>query len=211
MDRPYIILSDVDGVLEDLVTPWVLALNDKYGRDVKPSDIIEWDVTKFFPGLSKTQVFSPIHKEQFWKDLQPKEDAVEYVKKLIDGGDRVVLCTSAHPDTVPYKWQWINRHFPIIAFRDIIIASDKQRIKGDILVDDAIHNLVGGEYHGFLFSANHNKSIDTSQYVHITRVNNWSDVYHTINAMHECNWAERNGHHKIPTNVDATCLDDGGN
>ena len=192
MSNKFTILSDVDGVLEDLVSPWVQALNIKYDRNVSPSDIIEWDITKFFPGLSKTQVFSPLHKEQFWKDLQPYEDAQQYIQKLIEDGDRVVLLTSAHPDTVPYKWQWINRHFPCIAFRDIIIASDKQMISGDVLIDDAPHNLIGGNYTPLLFTARHNESFNAVGNS-IIRVDNWWQIYNKIQELHRIDDILRGG------------------
>jgi 5'(3')-deoxyribonucleotidase len=211
MGRPYIILSDVDGVLEQLVPPWVSALNEKYHRDVKVDDIVDWDITKFFPGLSKTQVFSPIHTKKFWDELKPREDALEYVKKFVENGDRVVLVTSAHPDTIAYKWQWINRYFPFISFKDIVIASNKQLIMGDFLIDDAIHNLEGGKYIGLLFSANHNKSINVNLYSDITRVDNWKQVYCMIESMHRCNWIEQNRGTSLYVDTAIPCLDDGGN
>lgn len=184
MSMKYAILSDVDGVLEDLVTPWVYALDEKYGRDVKPSDIVDWNICQFFDGLSKTQVFSPLHEKSFWEKLEPREDAQEYIKKLQERGDRVILVTSAHPDTVPYKWSWINRHFPMLAFRDIIIANEKQRISGDILIDDAPQNLIGGNYAKFLFTATHNRDFNIAPYEDMYRVNDWREVYDVIDAFH---------------------------
>ena len=38
------VLVDVDNVLEDLDTPWVKAVNDKYGTNVKVSDITNWNI-----------------------------------------------------------------------------------------------------------------------------------------------------------------------
>ena len=182
MNRPFIILTDVDGVLEDLVTPWVYALNKKYDRNVQPTDIVDWDICKFFPGLTKNQVFSPLHKEEFWLELKPYEDAQYYTKKLKDEGHKVIAVTSAHPDTVPYKWAWLNKHFPNFAFRDIVIASHKQMIMGDILIDDGVHNLLGGNYRKFLFTANHNKDFN-AEANYIQRVDNWEHIYKLIHDM----------------------------
>lgn len=184
MSNSLVVLTDVDGVLENLVAHWVAALDEKYDRDVKPKDIVSWDICQYFDGLSKTQVFSPLHKKSFWKTLEPDRYAQEVIPKIQEQGDRVIIVTSAHPDTVPYKWSWINEHFPTISFRDIIIASDKQRIDGDILIDDAPQNLIGDKYAKFLYTANHNRDFNIAPYEDMCRVNNWQEIYDLIQAFH---------------------------
>ena len=182
----YVILSvlvDVDGVLERLVPPWVRALNVKYGTNVKPEEVTEWDITKFFQGLSRNQVFSPLHTKELWANLQPMEGAVEYLKKLKNDGHVVTLVTAAHPDTVLDKWKFINRNFPYISFNDIIIAHQKQLIMGNVLIDDKPENLLNGFYYGLLMDAPHNQNFDETQYDHITRVHNWEEVYNEVTKL----------------------------
>lgn len=181
---PLTILVDVDNVLEDLVAAWVEALNKKYDRNVSPNDIIEWDITKFFPDLSRNQIFSPLHTKELWESLTPIPGAEEYLEKLVHDGHKVILLTSAHPDTVSYKYKFINKYFPYISFNDIIFASRKQMVKGDILIDDAPHNLIGGDYIKILMTAPHNTSF--SAYNHnIMRVNTWEEIYELIGYISE--------------------------
>ena len=181
---PLTILVDVDNVLEDLISAWVKALNIKYDRNVNPDDINEWDIMKFFPGLSRNQVFSPLHTKELWESLTPIPGAEEYLKKLVDDGHNVVLLTSAHPDTVSYKYKFINKYFPYISFKDIIFASRKQMVKGDVLIDDAPHNLVGGDYIKILMNAPHNTSFKAFDY-NIMRVNTWQEIYELIGYISE--------------------------
>lgn len=184
MGKSLTILVDVDNVLEDLNTPWVNAINKKYGTSVQPSEIIDWDITKFFSGLSKTQVFSPLHSKELWDLLTPLENSQKIMKSLIDDGHRILIVTSAHPDTIPFKYNFLKRYFPFIPFKDVIITSHKQMVKGDILIDDAPHNLKDGEYLGILMDAPHNKEYNESSQA-IVRVHNWDEIYSIVNNLGE--------------------------
>ncbi|MBR1531299.1 MAG: hypothetical protein IJ643_04475, partial [Eubacterium sp.] len=104
------ILVDCDNVLEDLLIPWVAALNEKYDRKIRVEDIKQWDLCNCYPGLSRTQVFSPLHTPELWASLEPLPSSQFYLKKLIEDGHRVVIVTSAHPDTIPYKWKFIEKN-----------------------------------------------------------------------------------------------------
>lgn len=180
--RQLTILVDVDDVLDDLTNAWVNAVNVKYGMNVKPDDIKSWDIETYFDGLSRNQVFSPLHKEYFWDDLKPIEGAQEYLKRLIDDGHTVVLVTSSHPNTVKFKYDFLVKYFPYIAFRDIIFTSRKQMVKGDVLIDDAPHNLEGGEYAKILMKAPHNSLYD-AEANGMQRADNWEQIYSIIDTM----------------------------
>ena len=174
-----IILCDVDDVLEDLTTSWVHAINKKYGTSVNPEEIVRWNIADFFQDLSRNQVFSPLHTADFWDKLVPIEGSQYYLEKLIEDGHKVLLLTAAHPDTVRYKMKFLSKYFPFISFSDVIITSHKQLVKGDVLIDDAPHNLEGGEYKGILMDAPHNRYYDAENSGFI-RVHNWKEIYDTI-------------------------------
>lgn len=176
------ILVDVDNVLEDLNEAWVNAVNKKYGTNVSPNDIVSWDIERFFDGLSRTQVFSPLHDKKFWESIEPIDGAPEYLKKLIDDGHQVVLVTSSHPDTIQYKYRFIVKYFPYISFKDIIFTSKKQMVRGDVMIDDAPHNLEGGGYIGLLMYSPHNREYEAEEHGFI-RVSNWEQIYKVINDI----------------------------
>lgn len=77
----------------------------------------------------------------------------------------------------------IERFFPFIDWEHIIIATNKQMIKCDVLVDDGPHNLRFGEYIPILFDANHNKSFKNEDYG-IQRVYNWEQAYNLIKELY---------------------------
>ena len=127
-------------------------------------------------------MFSPLHTKEFWDKLEPLEGSQKYLKQLKSDGHHVYLLTSAHPNTIPYKFAFLNKYFSFIPFRDVIITAHKQMVKGDVLIDDAPHNLEGGDYQGLLMNSPHNLSYDESVYGFI-RVNNWGEIYETINRI----------------------------
>ena len=177
------LLIDADDTIENLCEEWVKYLNEKHGTSVSLTDIKEWDMAKAFPTIPRNEVYEPLFNEDLWKRVTPLPGAVENIKKIIEDGHKVVIVTSSHPYTVALKWIYVfERYFPFISIHDVIFSSQKQLIKGDVMIDDAPHNLVGGDYFKLLYDAPHNQNFDTESY-NIARVYNWKEVYFAINYI----------------------------
>ena len=177
------ILVDADGVLEDLTQKWVIYLNEKYGTSVQYEDIAEWDMTKSFPSLTREQVCGAELEDELYDHLEPYEGAVKYVKKLIDDGHTVYVVTTSPYQAIKAKIEKvILKHFTYLSWKDIIVTSNKKMIKGDVLVDDGVHNLLGGEYRKILMTAPYNRSFNAEENGMI-RVNNWVEIYESISGM----------------------------
>ena len=65
--------------------------------------------------------------------------------------------------------------FPFLDWNHIIFAANKQMIRGDILIDDGVHNLVNGDYFKILFNRPHNRNLNVQQYG-IHRAETWDDI-----------------------------------
>lgn len=183
--RGLTILVDMDDTIECLLDAWCGWLNRVHGTSVRSEDVTEWDVAKFFPSLTRDEIFAPLLKnEEFWTTVKPKPDAMEYLWKINEDGDQIYIITSSHFETIKPKFDCIiKRYFPWISWKNVIITSNKQMVSGDVLVDDGIHNLVGGNYEKILMTAPHNKSIDLSTLSDIRRADSWSDVYSIIQEI----------------------------
>ena len=44
-----IVLCDADDTIENLCETWVNYLNNQYGTKVLAENVVDWDVSKFFP------------------------------------------------------------------------------------------------------------------------------------------------------------------
>lgn len=171
------VLVDMDDTITDLLGAWIAMLNRRHGTNVMPGDVQQWDIAKSFPSLTKEQVFDPLLCDSLWHYVRPKEGAVETLERFIQEGHRVYIVTASTYETLRTKMDVVLFHyFPFLSWDNVIITSNKQMIKGDVLIDDGVHNLVGGEYVGLLMDAPRNHGFDTEGNGMI-RVNSWAEVY----------------------------------
>lgn len=179
-DKRLTILVDMDDTIEGLVDAWVRWLNTYNGTSVQRNDITDWEITSFFPQLTAEEVYAPLEVNDFWKTVRPFEDAQKYLQRLISDGHKVFIVTASDYRTLPSKMENVLfKYFPMFTWNDVIITSHKQLVKGDVLVDDGVHNLLGGDYEKLLMDAPHNRSFDAEKNG-MKRVMNWQEAYTQI-------------------------------
>ena len=177
------ILVDMDDTIEHLLLAWVNCLNERYGTAVRCDDIREWNISTAFPTLTKEQVYAPLVEDDFWKTVQPIDGAADVLKWAIGEGHEVYIVTTSSYHALKSKMENVLfRHFPFIAWEQVIITSNKQVIRGDILIDDAPHNLVNGSYVKVLMTAPHNRDYDAKRN-HMIRVHTWDEVKGCIKKL----------------------------
>ena len=185
MNKTVTVCVDMDDTIENLLSAWITCLNNNYGTSVSYKDITEWEMKKIFPTLTENEIFSPLKDMGLWEKVSPKKDAQMYLKKLIDEGYNVYICTASHYDTVALKMtQVLKQHFPYIDWRKIIVAHDKQMIRCDVMIDDYIGNLLGGSYMKILMDAPYNRGFDKDG---IFRVHDWKEIYALIHKYYPIN------------------------
>lgn len=183
MNKKVTVLIDIDDTMTHLTRAWCRCLNKRYGTNVSEDDILGWKISNYFPELTEDQVFEPLHEDSFWWDVEPMVDAPKYIKQLMDEEFKVYICTASFFDTIKSKFERVlGRYFPFISWNQVIVTKNKQLVNGDILIDDGVHNLVGGAYKKILMSAPHNKDYDAESNGMI-RVNTWEEAYI---AVHKC-------------------------
>lgn len=180
--RQLTILTDLDDVLWDLLGVWINELNLRNGTRVMPRDVTDWEIAKFFPGITPEKLFEPLHDERIWNRILPIRGAVTYVNQLMLDGHKLRVVTATHPATATPKIKRFLELFPMFKWEDIVIASDKSLIHGDVMIDDGTHNLAdvkGGVEYLFLFDRPHNHDYDAMANG-MNRVNSWEEIYNKI-------------------------------
>lgn len=90
------------------------------------------------------------------------------------------MVTSSDYTTIKYKVEEILfKYFPFIDIDHIIVTNNKQMVRGDVLVDDGIHNHIGGKYLKLLMDAPHNISVNVAG-TGMIRVKTWPGIYQII-------------------------------
>lgn len=173
------ILFDADDVAETLLEGWVKTLNERYGTTASVEDVTDWDISVAFPTLTKQQIYGVLQEDEVWANLTPMPGAQEYLKRLYDEGHELYMVTATDYRTCRVKIERILELFPFLDANHIIIAHNKQMIKGDVLIDDGPHNLINGPYFRILFDQPHNRGINEKEYG-MYRAVGWEQVYQLI-------------------------------
>lgn len=177
------ILIDMDDTIESLLKAWVSGVNRKYGRSVSHEDVGSWDVSTAFPGLTHEQVYAVPLENGFWKTVEPIPGAAAAMQHFMAAGHEVFIVTATPYESVTEKMtDVLFRYFPFLSWKQLIITSRKQLIRGDVLIDDGIHNLEGGDYIKILMTAPHNRNYDAEANGMI-RVHNWAEIEEVINRI----------------------------
>lgn len=178
-----VILVDMDDTIEQLLRAWLKSVNNKYGTSVEYDDVTEWDVSAPFPTLTREQVYSVIDEPGFWGTVEPIPDAPEVLKRLMDVGHEVYIVTATQYKSLAEKMDdLLFKYFPFITWDHVIITSHKQMIRGDVLIDDGVHNLEGGEYRKILIESSSNKNYDAEANGMI-RVRSWLEIERVIEEI----------------------------
>ena len=128
MNREVTVLIDLDDTMTYLTRAWCQCLNQRHGTNVSDNDILGWEISDYFPDLTETQVFEPIHEDTFWLNVEPMTDAPEYINKLMAEGFNVYICTASLFDTIKAKLESVlGRYFPFISWNQVIITKNNLR------------------------------------------------------------------------------------
>ena len=174
------ILVDMDDTIEYLLQAWVRGVNARFRRDASADDVHSWDVSEAFPGLTREQVYSIPDEPGFWGTVDPVPGAAEALQRLMDSGHKIFIVTATTYESVPEKMHdLLFRYFPFLQWDQVIITGNKQMIRGDVLIDDGVHNLEGGDYFKILMTAPHNRNYDAEANGMI-RVHTWAEIEQVI-------------------------------
>ena len=174
------ILVDMDDTIEQLLAALVRKANERFCRSVTVDEITDWTIVCAYPGLEKQQILELMYEPGFWDTVEPVPGAADALKYLMDEGHQVYIVTATEFENVPAKMERVLfRYFPFLSRDQVIITGNKQMIRGDVLIDDGIHNLEGGEYRKILFDAGHNRLFDEKT-VGAVRVRGWDEAYREV-------------------------------
>lgn len=179
--KQLIVLCDMDDILLDLIPLWINDVNKLFGTSVTFDDIKSWNIEQFFPSLTRDEVYSPLFAKGFWERIQPTEDGQWFVNKVLGDNHRIKIVTATFYQNVAVKMERFFELYPALTWKDITITSDKQAVKGDVLIDDYHNNLIGGDYSKILKNAPYNQECFKEH--GIIRINNLTEAYNIIAAM----------------------------
>lgn len=135
-----IVGCDVDGVLADIMTPWLGRYNHDWDDNLKLTDIKTWGIDKYVKPECGQKIYGYLKDPTLYDEALPYDGALEFIKNLKEAGHRVVYVTACTPQHLYRKFQWLLDLKLLKNIREYITASDKSLVCTDWLVDDSYEN-----------------------------------------------------------------------
>ena len=172
-------LVDIDDTISNFGEVLVEELNNIYDTSFTEEDMNNWEWLKD----NFKNPWIPTESKEFWDKITIDKNAINCLEKLVEKGEEVYLVTASFPsDTLGYKIRKTLENFneKYINEENIIVCYNKSLIKGDIRIDDGIHNLYKGDLN-ILLTQPWNKSFNVYKSNILTiRKNNWKEIKNTF-------------------------------
>ena len=174
---------DMDGVLYDLLTPWLKEYNEIFSDDLSPEQITTYDLSHYIK-CDKESLNYILERPDFWEKIELYDGVYEAIDRLTNDPEiDLLFVTATSYKTAAAKFQRILELLPMIKKENIIITGRKYLINADIFVDDWEENLKKMENlvnkNMFLITQNYNRSFPATQYG-ITRCNSLAEAVDLI-------------------------------
>jgi 5'(3')-deoxyribonucleotidase len=132
------VLVDMDEVVCDFVGEFVR----RVGR--KREEVVTFDVNDCL-GITRERFLEVISDPSFFRSLEPIDGALDGLKRIVDAGHDLVICTmisTGCKNAYDAKANWLCAHLPWMDVdRTMITAKRKSLVRGDVLFDDNMKNL----------------------------------------------------------------------
>jgi len=163
------ILIDMDEVMADVIPKFEKIYEREMGRKISREEY--WG-RKIYESPEAKHLRDFLHEKGFFADLPVMPDCIDVIQELMERYE-IFIVTSAMEFKYSFedKYNWLQKNFPFIHWRNFVFCGQKGMIKGDYMIDDHVRNIESFKGHGLLFTASHN--IHEERF---TRVNNWEDV-----------------------------------
>lgn len=185
--RKPIVLCDVDNVVGDLCAAVLSVYNEDSGDCLTKEQITDYYIDNFvLPQYRKTFKNYFIDK-RVWKRMKLVPDVQKYISKIFNDGYRIIFLTTTECANVYKKERYLQRTFPYLDVDKCFIRSqDKSLIKGDIMIDDCLYNLLN--FDGIRIVLDYpwnNKGLDFDKENNLLRAKNWEEVYNFLKKEEE--------------------------
>jgi 5'(3')-deoxyribonucleotidase len=165
------ILIDMDSVIVDLMSVWFDKYNRDYNDHLTIDHLLSWETERYVKPECGHNIYSYLDEEGLFRSLQPLPDAVSVLQRLKEHHD-IIIVSSSRTHAFTDKELWVEEHLPFIGKTNLIFCHRKDVINGDLLFDDAPHNLETFRNTGRIAVA---MDYPYNRQVNVPRVHDWRE------------------------------------
>lgn len=142
MSKKLTVLVDMDEVIVDLMTTWLINYRAHGGEHVEREDILEYALEGRFKDMIKWWKCI----DRFWvlDHAKPLPGAIDALRRL-DAMCNVFIVTHARYEAKGHaheqKLLWLERYAPWFDRDKVIFTRQKHLVRGDVLIEDNIETL----------------------------------------------------------------------
>lgn len=163
------LLIDMDSVICDLMSEWHHRYNRDYGDNLTVDRLKCWHSEKYVKPECGMKIYDYLKEPGLFLELNPLPHAVEVLERLHTKYD-ILIVTSSVSTAFAEKEMWVEKHLPFIGKYNLIFSHRKNMIVGDLLFDDAPHNLMEFSSSGRVAVA---MDYAYNRDINVPRVKNW--------------------------------------
>jgi 5'(3')-deoxyribonucleotidase len=136
-----IIFLDIDGVLVNPTVLFLQELNKIEGTNYVLDDLTEFEYIKCLPKRHAEMMLDMWKNPNLYDNTEPDPKGVSAIQKLRKFARVIALSapTVGHTDS---KFRFLTRQPLFFEKKDIVVARDKSFVRGDLIIDDWIENLL---------------------------------------------------------------------
>lgn len=135
-----IIKLDVDGVIRDCTTPLLKIYNKLSDDNVKYEQLSDWNYdVNFKNGHRYSDLFLAHPKEIFENAPLYEENIVDILNTIKHNGYLIHITTHQYHGLEKYTVNWLHKNN--IPYDYMSFVKDKTLVYGDVMIEDALHNL----------------------------------------------------------------------
>lgn len=172
-----IILCDVDNIIGDLCSAVLSVYNEDSGDNLQKHQITQYYIDNFVLPEYKKNFKNYFIDKRVWKRMKLVPNVQKYVAKLFNDGYRIIFLSKTECANVEKKEKYLQRTFPFLDINKSFIRSyDKSLIKGDIMIDDCLDNLLSFNGKRIVLDYPWNQSNNCT----LLRAKSWEEIYYII-------------------------------
>lgn len=134
------LLIDMDSVICDLMGEWHKRYNNDYNDSLSVENLKCWYSEKYVKPECGEKIYDYLDQPGLFLSLKPLPNAVEVLKRLNQKYE-ILIVSSSRTYAYTEKEKWVKTYLPFISIKNLIFSHRKEMIYGDLLFDDAPHNL----------------------------------------------------------------------